>query len=132
MGYSNDAVKPMGYAAKGRYVAQTAGSVHVAKREAEAEPTHTIGYNTYQTSPLSYVSKPIVAASAYSNFGYSGLYNQYSTAFPYMHSYGKREAEAEPQYYGSFYGNRAFTYGGIQTPYQTYNTYNSYPSRYYY
>jgi len=184
--YSNDAVKPMGYAAKGRYVAQTAGSVHVAKREAEAEPTHTIGYNTYQTSPLSYVSKPIVAASAYNNaafsiyrdtafpssmypymhsygkreaeaepeadpaliygsgvqypmtygaynnFGYNGIYNQYSTAFPYMHSYGKREAEAEPQYYGSFYGNRAFTYGGIQTPYQTYNTYNSYPSRYYY
>merc|ERR1712186_78035 len=174
--YSNDAVKPFGYAAKGQYVAQTAGSMHVAKREAEAEPTHTIGYNTYQTSPLSYVSKPIVAASAYSNFGYnglystafpythsygkreaeaepeadpaliygsgvqypmtygaynnfgySGLYNHYSTAFPYTH-YGKREAEAEPQYYGNFYGNRAFGYSGIRTPY----TYSSYPSRFYY
>ncbi len=36
--YSNDAVKPEGYAAKGQYVAETAGSLHVAKREAEADP----------------------------------------------------------------------------------------------
>merc|ERR1712110_107105 len=105
--YSNDAVKPFGYAAKGQYVAQTAGSMHVAKREAEAEPTHTVGYNT---------------------FGYSGIYNT-----PYVHTYGKREAEAEPQFYGSYYGNRAFTYGGyggIRTPY-TYSSMN-YGNRFYY
>jgi len=177
--YSNDAVKPFGYAAKGQYVAQTAGSVHVAKREAEAEPTHTVGYNTYQTGPLSYVKQPIVAAynkpmmqysglyshyatpyvhsygkreaeaeaepqfygsynsglhypstygGIYNNFGYSGIYNT-----PYVHTYGKREAEAEPQFYGSYYGNRAFTYGGyggIRTPY-TYSSMN-YGNRFYY
>merc|ERR1711936_624071 len=173
--YSNDAVKPFGYAAKGQYVAQTAGSMHVAKREAEAEPTHTVGYNTYQTGPLSYVKQPIVAAynkpmmqysglyshyappyvhsygkreaeaeaepqfysglhypstygGIYNNFGYSGIYNT-----PYVHTYGKREAEAEPQFYGSYYGNRAFTYGGyggIRTPY-TYSSMN-YGNRFYY
>merc|ERR1712241_966211 len=114
--YSNDAVKPMGYAAKGQYVAQTAGSVHVAKREAEADPTHTVGYNTYQTGPLSYVKQPIVAYNK-PMMQYSGLYSHYTT--PYVHSYGKREAEAEPQFYGSYYGNRAFTYGGYgySTPY---------------
>merc|ERR1719499_2053552 len=38
LGYSNDAVSAAGYAAKGQYVANSAGVVHVAKREAEAEP----------------------------------------------------------------------------------------------
>merc|ERR1712228_807157 len=131
--YSNDAVKPFGYAAKGQYVAQTAGSMHVAKREAEAEPTHTVGYNTYQTGPLSYVKQPIVAAYNKPMMQYSGLYSHYAT--PYVHSYGKREpeAEAEPQFYGSYYGNRAFTYGGyggIRTPY-TYSSMN-YGNRFYY
>ena len=137
--YSNDAVKPESYAAKGQYVAETAGSLHVAKREAEADPTTTLGYNTYQTGPLSYVKQPIVAynqafpytaaVGAYNNFGYK-------TAFPYhnIHSYGKREAEAEPQFYGSYYGTGAYTYGGYggihTTPY-TYSSLN-YPSRFYY
>merc|ERR1712210_45615 len=57
---------------------------------------------------------------AYSNFGYSGLYNQYSTAFPYMHSYGKREAEAEPE------ADPALIYGsGVQYP-MTYGAYNNF------
>merc|ERR1712117_988324 len=38
--YSNDAMKPMGYAGKGLYHAESAGAVHIAKREAEAEPAH--------------------------------------------------------------------------------------------
>merc|ERR1712027_125256 len=36
--YSNDAMKPMGYAGKGMYHAESAGAVHIAKREAEADP----------------------------------------------------------------------------------------------
>merc|ERR1712039_754146 len=93
--YSNDAVKPMGYAAKGMYKAETAGSVHIAKREAEP---YTIGYNTYQTSPLSYVSAPIVTPFKPYTYG--------------IHHMGKRDAEAEAQFFGNYYGNRAFTYGG--------------------
>merc|ERR1712226_1352893 len=54
---ANDAVKPFNYAAKGKYVANSAGVVHVAKREAEP---YTVGYNTYQTGPLSFVKQPIV------------------------------------------------------------------------
>merc|ERR1719351_567663 len=48
--YSNDAVGAAGYVAKGQYVANSAGVVHVAKREAEADPAilysglHGYGY----------------------------------------------------------------------------------------
>merc|ERR1719450_1421078 len=48
-GYSNDAVSAAGYAAKGQYVANSAGVVHVAKREAEADPAllySGLGYAT--------------------------------------------------------------------------------------
>merc|ERR1719331_1766937 len=48
--YSNDAVGAAGYASKGQYVANSAGVVHIAKREAEADP-----------------------ALLYSGLGYSGL-----------------------------------------------------------
>jgi len=146
--YSNDAVKPMGYAAKGMYKAETAGSVHIAKREAEP---YTIGYNTYQTSPLSYVSAPIVtpfkpytygihhmgkrdaeADAQYFNYPMTYGYNFGYSHYPYTTSayhYGKREAEAEPQFYGNYYGNRAFTYGGYGSyPYAS--TYG-YGMRYY-
>merc|ERR1712178_146888 len=57
--YANDAKKPEEYAAKGKYHAENAGAVHIAKREADP---YTIGYNTFQTSPTSLVSAPIVAA----------------------------------------------------------------------
>merc|ERR1712010_227513 len=94
--FADDSKKPFDYAAKGKYIANSAGTIHIAKREAEAEaeaePTHTVGYNTYQTGPLSYVNKPIVT---YNNYGYSGLYSPYATT--YAHSYGKREAEAEAE-----------------------------------
>merc|ERR1712038_1125841 len=56
--FANDAVKPFDYAAKGKYVANSAGTVHIAKREADP---YTVGYNTYQTGPLSFVKQPIVA-----------------------------------------------------------------------
>merc|ERR1712021_309412 len=55
--FADDSKKPFGYADKGEYIANSAGTIHIAKREAEAEaeadPSHTVGYNTYQTGPLS-------------------------------------------------------------------------------
>merc|ERR1719322_1953873 len=52
-GYSNDAVSAAGYAAKGQYVANSAGVVHVAKREAEADPALLYSGLGYAT-PLAY------------------------------------------------------------------------------
>merc|ERR1711934_1190762 len=125
--FADDSKKPFDYAAKGKYIANSAGTIHIAKREAEAEaeaePTHTVGYNTYQTGPLSYVKQPIVA---YNNYGYSGLYSPYATT--YAHSYGKREAEAEAEpwtVYGGALNYPLTTYGsyGVRTPYTTYGGY---------
>merc|ERR1712184_169321 len=68
---------PYGYAASGRYVADSVGAVHIAKREAEAEPEaeagayyNTYGYNNYGYSPIarpvvsSYAARPIVSSYA--------------------------------------------------------------------
>merc|ERR1712110_916230 len=117
--FANDAVKPFDYAAKGKYVANSAGTVHIAKREADP---YTIGYNTYQTSPLSFVKQPIVQQpSSFSPVTY--------------HALGKREAEAEAEpwtVYGGAYGYPYTTYGGYgyRTPY-TYSSLN-YGNRFYY
>merc|ERR1719213_340036 len=61
-----------------------------------------------------------------------GLHNYGYTHYPYTTAYShifkrEAEAEAEPQFYNSFYGNHAFTYRAY--PY-TYSSYN-YPSYYY-
>merc|ERR1712038_194070 len=111
--YSNDAVKPEDYAAKGKYHAENAGAVHIAKREADP---YTIGYNTFQTSPTSFASAPIVAAQqpAFSTGLTAGL-TTYSHLF-------KRDAEAEPEaeaepwmtYTGYGYGT---PYMSVGTPY---------------
>ena len=85
--YSNDAMKPMGYAGKGMYHAESAGAVHIAKREAEADPA--LIYNSGVHYPMTY-----------------GLHNYGYTHYPYTTAYShifKREAEAEPQYYSNFY-----------------------------
>jgi len=84
--YSNDAVKPEDYAAKGMYHAENAGAVHIAKREADP---YTIGYNTFQTSPTSFVSAPIVTPQQPAFYHTAGL-TTYSHLF-------KRDAEAEPE-----------------------------------
>merc|ERR550539_2230850 len=64
--YSNDAVGAAGYANKGNYVANSAGVVHIAKREAEADPAllySGLGY----AAPLAYAhygkSAPCVNAA---------------------------------------------------------------------
>merc|ERR1719394_1667727 len=61
--YSNDAVGAAGYAAKGQYVANSAGVVHVAKREAEADPAllySGLGY----AAPLAYTHATYAAPIA--------------------------------------------------------------------
>merc|ERR1712121_285591 len=90
-GYAPAAVPGVygGYAGAGRYVANSAGVVHVAKREAEAEPGYGLGHYGYGGYGLGY--------------GYGG------------HYYGKREAEAEPGYatYGHYgYGGYGLGYAG--------------------
>merc|ERR1711951_141242 len=87
---------PYGYAASGGYVADSFGAVHIAKREADAEPeadadafygVNTYGYNNIGLSSYSrpivssyarpVVSRPIVSSysrpivSGYSSIGYS-------------------------------------------------------------
>merc|ERR1711972_1208072 len=54
-----------GYAAAGRYVANSAGVVHVAKREAEADP-YVLGYAGYP-------------GYGYAGLGYAGYYGGYGS-----------------------------------------------------
>merc|ERR1711912_96011 len=69
--YSNDAMKPMGYAGKGLYHAESAGAVHIAKREAEAEPAHFYSAMPYyQHTPYAAAYKPITYAAAYKPVSY--------------------------------------------------------------
>merc|ERR1712147_347884 len=112
---------PYGYAASGRYVADSVGAVHIAKREAEAEPEAEAEADAYYRS------------YGYSNLGYSSYaapaaYSTYSTiARPAIYSrgyYGKREAEAEPEAEAdadadalySTYGNSNLGYSTISRP----------------
>merc|ERR1711936_363155 len=95
------------------------GIHHLGKREAEADPAlvYSSGfhypsvysgiYNTHYTTPYSY---------GLHNYGYSGLYNH--GIYSGIHTYGKREAEAEPwrSYYGGYSGYRPYSgygYGGF-------------------
>jgi len=113
--YANDAEKPEDYAAKGMYHAENAGAVHIAKREADP---YTIGYNTFQTSPTSFVSAPIVTAQQ------PAFYHTAAGLTTYSHLF-KRDAEAEPEAeaeaepwmtYGG-YGYGGMPYMSVGTPY---------------
>merc|ERR1712187_93137 len=96
--------KPYGYAASGRYLADSVGALHMAKREAEAEGQvkkpegqvvePALFYHSYGPQALynpayhtAYNSFP----SVYSRSYYQPSYNN----FGYKSFYGKREAEAE-------------------------------------
>ena len=77
---ANDFVKPEMYAAKGQYHAENAGAVHIAKREAEADPAllySTYGYRyptTYSTYTHGYRY-----ASPYYNYHYTpSVYRHWS------------------------------------------------------
>merc|ERR1712226_709108 len=91
--YANDEVKAEDYAAKGQYRAVNAGAVHIAKREAEAEPWLTYGGYGYGGVPVT-----------------GTLYG----AYPGYRVFGKREAEADPAllYHGGVYG--AYPYGLVR------------------
>merc|ERR1712130_625918 len=103
----------------GRYLADSVGAVHLAKREAEAEADPAFFYRTYNHHGM--------YNTAFNNYRYPTAYSGYARSyyqpsfnnFGYRQSfYGKREAEAEPQYYHNFYNN-AYT-----------SAYNTYPMGY--
>merc|ERR1711879_289429 len=108
-----------GYAGAGRYVANSAGVVHVAKRSADAEPEADAYYGAYGLG-----------------YGYGGLYGGYGYraygAYPYAYGayYGKRSADAEPEadaYYGAY--GLGYGYGGLYGGYG-YRAYGAYPYAY--
>merc|ERR1712020_652639 len=127
--YSNDAVTPFGYAAKGQYVANSAGVVHVAKREAEADPAllysglgyaHAapLAYTTYaapiavgKSAPcVNAANVPVPCNGGAAVYGYPYAYG--------LHHLGKREAEAEPALvYSGLHGLHGYGYAGL--PYAT-------------
>merc|ERR1719471_2803746 len=112
----------MGYAGKGLYHAESAGAVHIAKREAEAEPAHFYSAMPYyQHTPYAAAYKPITYAAAYKPVSYykpmhvqaktysndamkpmgydgKGLYHAESAGAVHI---AKREAEAEPAHFYS-------------------------------
>jgi len=118
--YANDAVSAAGYAHKGQYIANSAGVVHIAKREAEAEADPALVYSNLGYSGLGY-SGLGYAGLGYAGLGYAGLpYAHGIKSAPCVnaanvpvacagatyapigyhglvhHSLGKREAEADP------------------------------------
>merc|ERR1711992_433482 len=118
--YADDSVKPFDYAAKGKYMANSAGTIHKAKREAEAEADPALLYGS-GIIPTTYTAGVYNTAGIYNTGLYNtGLYNAHLT-YPTTYHYGKREAEAEPQYYGysgiynSYYRPSAYTYSGLRT-----------------
>merc|ERR1719334_2093689 len=99
-----------GYAGAGRYVANSAGTVHVAKREAEPKADAGLLYGAYGYGGLGYAGLgygyAAPAVYGYSTLGYGGL-----------GYYGKRSADAEPEadaglYYGGYAG-LGYGYSGL-------------------
>merc|ERR1711872_986503 len=135
---------PYGYAASGNYVADSFGAVHIAKREADAEPEadalygygyNNIGYSnlgvsTY-TRPVATVSRiatPVVSRPVVSTVSRIAAPVVSSFSAPIVSrpalisrtsGIWKREAEAEPEadaYYGSYgYNNIGYSNLGVST-----------------
>merc|ERR1719290_468240 len=129
---------PYGYAASGHYVADSFGAVHVAKREADAEPEadalygsygyNNIGYNnlgynnlgysnlglsTYSRPVVSIVSRPIVSTVSRIAAPVVSSYSTPIVSRPALLSrtsgIWKREAEAEPEADAdAFYGSYGY------------------------
>merc|ERR1712154_490801 len=138
-GYAPAAVPGLlgGYAGSGRYVANSGGVVHIAKREAEAEPGY--GYGLYGGYGIGGFGTG-VGIAGYAPAAVPGVYGGYAGAGRYVansagvvhvakrdaeaepgylgrygyggHYYGKREAEAEPGYLGYGYGGYGLGYAG--------------------
>merc|ERR1719318_2219962 len=104
-----------GYAGAGRYVANSAGVVHVAKREAEPEAEAGLLYRGYGYGGLGYAGLGY-AGLGYARRGYAGLGYGYAAPATYGY-YGKRSAEAEPEadaglYYGGYGHGAGLGYAG--------------------
>merc|ERR1711956_208115 len=72
-----------GYAGAGRYVANSAGVVHVAKREAEAEADPALLYGAYG-----------YAGHGYAGHGYAGLGYAGYAGYPYAAGYAAHSPSA--------------------------------------
>merc|ERR1712147_16360 len=119
-----------GYAGAGRYVANSAGVVHVAKRSADAEAKPEAE------------ADPALPYGAY-GYPYAGVYGGYSTyaAYPATYGYGYRTYGAYPySYYGKrsadaeadpalLYGSYGYPYAGVYGGYG-YRAYGAYPYSY--
>jgi len=121
--YSNDAAKfTPAYAAKGQYVANSGGAVHVAKREADAEADPALLYS----NAWGYTGYPY-AATTYGAWGY----NPYNRVV----ALGKREAEAEADpalLYRSAFGYAPSVYTGYTAGYTGYPYASVYGNRFFY
>jgi len=133
--------QPYGYAASGRYLANSVGAVHIAKREAEAEPEAeaeadpALFYNSFYNNGYNMAYSPYNYPTVYSRNYYQPSYNN----FGYRSFYGKREAEAEPEaeaeadpavFYNSL-GHQAFYNSGYNMAYNPYNYPTVYSRSYY-
>merc|ERR1719290_127995 len=97
------------YAGAGRYVANSAGVVHVAKREAEPEADAEALYHSYGGYGLGHRVYSLGHGYGYGHhvgLGYSSLGYGHGYGLGYSRYYGKREAEADALYgaYGYGYG----------------------------
>merc|ERR1712020_582768 len=77
--YADDSVKPFDYAAKGKYMANSAGTIHKAKREAEADPALVYSSGII---PTTYTSGIYNTAGIYN----AGIYNSYYRPSAYTYS----------------------------------------------
>merc|ERR1712126_611632 len=100
------------YAGAGRYVANSAGVVHVAKREAEPEADAEALYHSYGGYGLGHRVYSLGHGYGYGHhLGYSSLgYGHHGYGLGYSSYYGKRDAEAEPEA-DALYGAYGYGYG---------------------
>merc|ERR1712121_228078 len=119
-GYAPAAVSGLlgGYAGSGRYVANSGGVVHIAKREAVAEPGY--GYGLYGGYGIGGFGTG-VGIAGYAPAAVPGVYGGYAGAGRYVATsagvvhVAKRdaEAEAEPGYLAHYgYGGYGLGYAG--------------------
>jgi len=101
--------KPYGYAASGRYLADSVGAVHLAKREAEAEPE---GQEDQMVEPATFYNsygRQALYNTAYNtayNPAFNPVYNTAYNSFPSVYSRSFYQPSYNNFGYKSFYGKR--------------------------
>merc|ERR1711883_7217 len=96
-GLANAAVPAVagGYAGAGRYVANSAGVVHVAKREAAAEPEAEADADAFYTT-YGYAGLPYAGYSGYTGYPYHHAAYNYAAYGPYSYGLGYSHYAAAP------------------------------------